>query len=753
MSLKQVLILIVAGLLLSLAVSPIQADQPGVVGLRISAEEATKLDNQNVFDGKSIDYGSFLWLIPSPTDMTTLKNAGVSYQAIHNPYTLTLGDQSFDPLLSAPISAESAKEKITTSVEGLHLIQFYGPTKSEWLETLEGQGISVLQYIHPFTYVVWGDLSTLNNEKIREVVRWTGAYLPDYVVQPQFLNQSKELTQVRVMSLPQAGTDGTIQSIKDLGGQNIKVNSTADPVFDLITCGIPADQMQSIASLPGVYAVQPISTSGGERGELGNQVNVNNHDSSNRAFTGYMSWLDAVELSGQGVIVANVDSGIDQNHPDLQNRLLPCVGTSCNGDSESNHGTHTAGIIAGDASSGVTDEQGFLRGLGMAPGVSLIDQLYSPTYQETNGVLTLMTVSIRNGAVISGNSWGPSANPLGYDMDTRMVDIGVRDADPVQPGNQPLSYILSIMNGDGGVSSQGTPDEAKNVFSVGSTYLQYTDGSQRLNINDISSNSAHGPALDGRNIPLMVAPGSYVDSTVIEGSHGLMSGTSMASPQVTGAVALFYERYRNLYGVDPSPALTKAAFLPVAHDLAGNLDADGNLLGHPFDAKQGWGRLNAEAVLEPSITVTYFDQGMRFDATGETFIMNLSDPRAINELRAMLVWTDAPGHGLGGDTPAWVNDLDLSIKIDEQTYWGNNFGEDGLSIPGGTPDIMHNTEGIFLKSLPSDHYEINVTAANIAGDGVPNEGDVTDQDFALVVYIDYEEAQEDYQLFIPLISR
>ena len=453
------------------------------------------------------------------------------------------------------------------------------------------------------------------------------------------------------------------------------------------------------------------------------------------------------------MIVANVDSGMDQVHPDLINRLLSCSGTSCNVDTESNHGTHTAGIVAGDATSGTTDAQGFLRGLGMAPGASLIDQLYSLTYTEPNGMLTLMAESVQNGAVISGNSWGPSATPLGYDMDTRLVDIGVRDADPAQAGNQPLSYILSIMNGNGGVSSQGTPDEAKNIFSVGSTYLQYSDGSQRLNIDSISPNSAHGPALDGRNLPLMVAPGSFVDSTITEGNYGLMSGTSMASPQVTGATALFYERYRNLYGVDPSPALTKAAFLPVAHDLAGNLDADGNLLGHPFDSIQGWGRLNAEAVLDPSMTVGYFDQGMRFDATGETFTMNLSNPRTITELRAMLVWTDAPGHGLGGNTPAWVNDLDLSITIDGQTYWGNNFGEDGFSIPGGTPDYRNNTEGIFLGTLPSDHFEIKVTAANITGDGVPNMGDDTDQDFALVVYVDYEDGQSDYQVFIPLISR
>jgi hypothetical protein len=151
------------------------------------------------------------------------------------------------------------------------------------------------------------------------------------------------------------------------------------------------------------------------------------------------------------------------------------------------------------------------------------------------------------------------------------------------------------------------------------------------------------------------------------------------------------------------------------------------------------------------MSVLYFDQGMRFDTTGETFTMNMADSRTIQGLRAMLVWTDAPGHGLGGSDPAWVNDLDLSITIDGQTFWGNNFGTDGFSIPGSTPDMMHNTEGIFLSELPSSSFEIKVTAANIAGDGVPNVGDDTDQDFALVLYIDYEDLGGDYQIFIPLV--
>jgi hypothetical protein len=208
----------------------------------------------------------------------------------------------------------------------------------------------------------------------------------------------------------------------------------------------------------------------------------------------------------------------------------------------------------------------------------------------------------------------------------------------------------------------------------------------------------------------------------------------MASPHVSGAVALFFEQYRKSFDVDPSPALVKAAFLPVAHDLAGNLDADNNILGHPFDSKQGWGRLNAAAVLDPEVEVLYFDQEIIFNETGETWSTTITSQGEFTSLRAMLVWTDAPGHGSGGDTPAWVNDLDLSLNINGQTYYGNNFGADGNSTPNGTPDYMNNTEGIFLPPSLKGESTITVTAANISGDGVPNFGDATDQDFALVIY-------------------
>jgi len=646
-------------------------------------------------------------------------------------FTLRLGEQSFDPLQGGP-DLPAGWDQVSTGSPDLHLVQLTGPTHAAWLDRLQTSGLEIVQYIHPFTYIVWGRPDALERAAAADFVRWTGPFAPAYRVLPHWRSLPEQEVKVSILLVRAADTDAAVQSIQILGGRETD-RAVLNNTFEIANLTLPGSQIRQAAGVPGVYSLQLEPSDGGLRGEMSDQINANNHDGSNQAFPGYLPWLSGIGLSGAGVIIANVDAGVQDTHPDLVQRMLPCSGTTCGGSAMDSHGTHTAGIMAADASSGVKDAYGFYRGLGMAPGANLVEQLYWPYYTYPNGMLLLMTESHANGASLSGNSWGPSGYPMGYDNDTMQVDIGVRDADPNTPGNQEFSFILSIMNGNGGYQSQGTPDEGKNLFTTGSTKMQNSNGSQNLAINDLSSNSAHGPCLDGRKIPHMVAPGCNVDSTVI-GGYGLMCGTSMASPQVSGAVALFIEYYRGLAGADPTPAMIKAAFLPVAHDLAGHLDADGGVLGHPFDYKQGWGRLDAEAVLSPTAPVLYFDNPYIFDDTGEEWVQVLTPADPGLPVRLMLVWTDAPGHGLGGSSPAWNNDLDLVVETGSDSYRGNYFGADGWSAPGGSADYKNNTEGIFLGPTAPTSWTVRVVASNINSDGIPNQGDITDQDFALACY-------------------
>lgn len=680
------------------------------------------------------DYGTFQWLRVDAATLARLRGARLGVTVVESPFELVLGGLRFDPLAAPPAlpAGWEGSDNARGDEADLRLVQFGGPARQDALDALRAAGVEPLQYVHPFTYVVWGSRAALARAAQRSAVRWSGDFAPAYRVQPQWRALSAGRIEARASVY--RGAAGVEDALRAAGAILGEVREL-DRHFASIRFSAPGDRFAQLAAIAGVYSLRPVPTDGGLRGEMSAQVNAGNVDAGNLAFPGYLGYLSGIGLDGTGVVVADVDGGIYDTHPDLVNRMLPCSGSSCGGTATDSHGTHTAGIIAADGSSGVTTANGFLRGLGVAPGANLVEQLYDPTFTQAGGMFELMTQSVRNHAVISGNSWGPAGSPQGYDDDTRQVDVGVRDADPVARGDQPLHYVLSIMNGYGGTSSQGSPDEAKNVFTIGSTKMQSSATVQYAAIDDLSANSAHGPARDGRSIPAMVAPGCDVDSTISASGYGLECGTSMASPQVSGASALFFEYYRDRFGHDPSPAMVKAAFTAVAKNLTGRRDADNQVMTHLFDNRQGWGRMQIDPVLAPRQAVQYVDQSTIFDATGEQWTHTYEADDPDQPMRIMLAWTDAPGHGLGGTTPAWNNDLDLRVVAGGETFLGNALGNDGWSVAGGSADGRNNTEAVFLQ--PAQHggsVTIEVLAADINSDALPNAGDDTDQDFALVCY-------------------
>jgi subtilisin family serine protease len=495
---------------------------------------------------------------------------------------------------------------------------------------------------------------------------------------------------------------------------------------------------------------------------MSNQSIVGNIDGSGNVFPGYADWLSATGFDGSGVIVGVVDGYVRTSHNDLADRMVPCTGpnNSCTTSATSAHGTHVAGAIAGTGATGAVlnvgtleDPVEFLRGQGVAPGANLVTQRYQPFLgagpggMVPDGMLDIYQDSARSGALLSNNSWGPSTTPQGYNIPTQQIDFISRDADPETPGDQPVLAVWSIMNGNGdsggacAPSSLGSPDEAKNLFAVGSTALQSgSNGSQLSNIFRISSNSAHGNACDGRRVPHIVTPGCFTDSTTnsSDNAHAFSGfcGTSMASPVVSGAVALFIEKYVAEHGQPPSPALVKAVFTAAAQDLEGNQNADGGIMGHRPDRFQGYGRIDLDAVMNPGFEVYMSDQETVFTSTGDSWSVALNAVDPSQPIRIMLAWTDAPGAGLAGTTPAWVNNLDLAVEANGSTYLGNVIGSDGWSATGGSADDRNNLEGVFLS--PVQHggaVEITVDATDIAGDALnPWSPGAPSQDFALTCY-------------------
>jgi hypothetical protein len=481
---------------------------------------------------------------------------------------------------------------------------------------------------------------------------------------------------------------------------------------------------------PAVLGLQALPDFG-DRGERSAQIFASRAAIGGQPQPGYRAWLATQGLGGTPLILAAVDSGLDQQHLDLVARIAPCVGVSCGGMASTPHGTHTAGIMVGGGSVNALDPDGFLRGLGVAPEARIVEQVYMDLAGQPGGFLTLMRESVRNGAALSNNSWGGSAT-TGYDQFAVQVDIGSRDVDPDQPGDQSLAYVLAIANGFGGVSSQGTPDEAKSAITVGAHQVVAFDGTS-VDWRNLADRSAHGPARDGRQLPLTVAPGCFVDSTVPNNGHFAICGTSMAAPHVTAGLALFAQDWRARRGTLPSPALLRAALAVSAQDLAGALDASNQPMGHRPDNRQGYGRARLDRLLALLPEAQALDQvsAWTFESVGQRLTLAYTARNPALPVTLALAWTDAPGLPLGGATPALVNDLDLIVRVGGQRYRGGHFGADGYSETGAEPDRLNPLELVALPSA-SGAIEVEIRAHALPGDALPNSGDTTQQDFALL---------------------
>lgn len=698
----------------------------------------------------AIDYGSFIWM-PAAAAPTGVLGARV--QRSEQPFALVIDGEPVDPL-QMPASNNPWWQANSVSGGDFRLVQLYGPPRVQDLAELRAANVRPVRYLAPFSYIVWSTRAELDSLSARSgAVRWAGDLLPAQRVPPQ--SREWPAGPTRAMALVDAASaDDVIAALIALPAQRVERTSlTSD--LTLIELELSGSDYLSAAHVPGVYTLQHIDSGGGPRGEMSNQSIVGGINGGGSVVPGYVDWLTPTGLSGAGVKVSIVDGGIRTTHADLASRIVPCLGSegSCV-TANDNHGTHVAGAVAGTGASAVRDAALFLRGQGVAPGASLIQQRYGPFLgagpgsMVANGMLRIYKDAAVSGAQLANNSWGPTGTPQGYDIPTMQVDMIARDADPTLAGNQPVLTVWSIMNGNGdrntGIcapSSLGSPDEAKNLFAIGSTRMQTGAGAQIAALFDVSSNSAHGPACDGRMVPNIVAPGCSTDSTGSgsDSSFALLCGTSMASPVVSGASALYWQRYRNLNGGrDPSPALIKAVFTAAAKNLTGFLDADGGVMPQRPNRYSGWGRLDLNAVINPGVDVWLFDQEQVLPTTGSTWAVDLLADDPAQPVRIMLSWTDAPGPGTGGTTPSWTNDLDLRVSAGAQTWRGNVFDQaSGWSAAGGSADAKNNLEGVFLS--PAQHagggFSINVLAATIAADALnPWTPTTPRQDFAVVCY-------------------
>ena len=474
---------------------------------------------------------------------------------------------------------------------------------------------------------------------------------------------------------------------------------------------------------------------------------------------------------GTDQIVAVADSGIDDTHPDFQNRIVgkSALGRPGQTNDPKGHGTHVAGSILGDG----------MASNGKIKGIAPKAKLFFQSLLDVNGELGGLPINLNDlfseaylaGARIHNNSWG-SNTPSFYTMNSEEVDEYVWN-------QRDMLIVIAAGNAGSGSSMQhaaagfvdwlsiGSPASSKNALTVGASRSSRTDGAfSKVTYGQgwptvfpqspiasatvsgdpqgLAAFSSRGPCDDRRIKPDVVAPGTDIVSTksslapisefwgpyTPEGAtqpdpnYAYDGGTSMATPLVSGCAALVRQYYVESGVQTPSAALIKATLINSAEWLTGE-DSVAPAPGNP-NYHQGHGRICMSRAIpnpsRPAMNLRFVDgwQTFRFTRTGERKIYRLVLPAVCPELRMCLTYTDAPGRGLQNNVNLIVQCPPLAAGGGATKILGNQNLPDKLVLP----DPDNNVETILIRNAPAGTYLLQVVMSNLVKSG---------QDFALVI--------------------
>ncbi|MCJ7576165.1 MAG: S8 family serine peptidase [Dehalococcoidia bacterium] len=336
-----------------------------------------------------------------------------------------------------------------------------------------------------------------------------------------------------------------------------------------------------------------------------------------------------MNITGSGVQVAVLDTGVNISHPDLAGKMWtdnPADPTYPGGWIEFNsygnivigsgphdtddHGTHTSGTCVGGNTSGIA--------IGVAPGAFLMHGLVLPGGSGTYA------------QIIAGMEWCTDPvdqydNPAGEPADVISMSLGATgyyDAfiEPVQ-NIKAAGIVLIASIGNSGEGTSGSPGNVYEAFGIGAT-----------DIDDEVASFSSGEVVDWPASypepyikPDFSAPGVSVYSSVPGGEYEYLSGTSMAAPHVAGTVALM---------VEGNPALTVEDVYDVLYETAVDL---GDIWQ---DTRYGWGRIDASEAVS-LVTLESGIEGLVTDAETEEPLegveISISDP-------GRLRYTDGSGY-------------------------------------------------------------------------------------------------------------
>ncbi len=289
-------------------------------------------------------------------------------------------------------------------------------------------------------------------------------------------------------------------------------------------------------------------------------------------------------------------------------------------------------------------------------------------------------------------------------------------------GGETWVYSTTIRDTDGGPDGYDCLNGAavsKNGLVVGAVYGIVGRYSSPTDV-AVTNFSDFGPTDDGRIKPDLVADGSNVRSTVSSADDAyaqiFWSGTSMASPVITGTLGLLVQHYRNTHGGETMLASTLKAVV-----LNSTLEA-GPANGP--DYIYGWGLLDGVGA---AALITADDGGAERRLVERTLANSSTETFAYtgsgDTIRVTLCWTDTvptvPAAALNARTKMLVNDLDLRVSLDGGAIflpWRLDV-ENPASAATQADNDVDNVEQVLVPSAPAGNYTITVSHKGTLVDG------------------------------------
>ncbi|GAA0504487.1 S8 family peptidase [Salinibacillus aidingensis] len=228
---------------------------------------------------------------------------------------------------------------------------------------------------------------------------------------------------------------------------------------------------------------------------------------------------------GAGNVVAVIDSGCQVDHPDLRGNIIGGYnftnddqGDTSNYYDYAGHGTHVAGTIGA-----IDNETGVV---GVAPNVNLLIL----KVVDKNGVGSYENLI---NAIEYATNW---RGPMGEKVSAMNISLGGPEDDP----NLYSAILKALRKGIITVAAAGNYGDNR---ATTDEILYPAAYKEVIQVGAVDPNLAIGP-FSNSNIEVdFVAPGSNILSTFPISTYARLTGTSMAAPHVTGAVALLYNAF------------------------------------------------------------------------------------------------------------------------------------------------------------------------------------------------------------------